>query len=208
MVVGSGRMPTFSDRSALPYVNAVVKEVLRWNAVIPLCMLMGAPYLCFYIHWKSGVIFLRLTSRCTRGWHIFGICNSEGGIGIFQHLVRISYLLIIGGVLLYWMPVWNGRLSISSSRPWNNRISSQSHDRQIMHDPKNYHDPFTFKPEHFLTADGHAPEMDLQDVCFGYGCRYVLTQHFIFLFFWSSRRPCFPLIADFLSLSYQQYMSR
>lgn len=40
-VVGPDRFPKFSDRQSLPYVNAVVKEVLRWNAVLPLCTLMS-----------------------------------------------------------------------------------------------------------------------------------------------------------------------
>ena len=35
-VVGPDHMPTFADRPNLPYVDAMVKEVLRWNAVIPL----------------------------------------------------------------------------------------------------------------------------------------------------------------------------
>ncbi len=36
-VVGPDRIPTFSNRPDLPYIDAVVKEVLRWNAVVPLC---------------------------------------------------------------------------------------------------------------------------------------------------------------------------
>lgn len=32
--VGSFRFPSFADRGALPYVNAVVKEAIRWNPVI------------------------------------------------------------------------------------------------------------------------------------------------------------------------------
>lgn len=35
-VVGEGRLPQFADRGSLPYVNAVVKEVLRWHPISPL----------------------------------------------------------------------------------------------------------------------------------------------------------------------------
>ena len=35
-VVGSDRLPTFSDRKFLPYVDALVKEVFRWHIVVPL----------------------------------------------------------------------------------------------------------------------------------------------------------------------------
>lgn len=34
-VVGSNRLPDFSDQDSLPYVNAVVKESLRWKLVVP-----------------------------------------------------------------------------------------------------------------------------------------------------------------------------
>ena len=37
-VVGSHRLPDFSDESALPYVCALVKECLRWHAVLPLAV--------------------------------------------------------------------------------------------------------------------------------------------------------------------------
>lgn len=35
-VVGPNRLPEHSDRDALPYVNAVAKEALRWQNVVPL----------------------------------------------------------------------------------------------------------------------------------------------------------------------------
>ena len=35
-VVGNSRLPDFSDQDALPYVQAVLKEVLRWHPVVPL----------------------------------------------------------------------------------------------------------------------------------------------------------------------------
>ena len=34
-VVGSERLPSFSDREDLPFINAVLKETLRWENVVP-----------------------------------------------------------------------------------------------------------------------------------------------------------------------------
>lgn len=39
-VVGSGRLPTASDRERLPYINAVVEEAQRWHPIAP----MGLPH--------------------------------------------------------------------------------------------------------------------------------------------------------------------
>ncbi|KAI0754765.1 cytochrome P450 [Daedaleopsis nitida] len=39
-IVGSSRLPTFADRKRLPYVNAIVKEVMRWHTAAPL----GVPH--------------------------------------------------------------------------------------------------------------------------------------------------------------------
>lgn len=35
-VVGRDRLPNFGDYDKLPYINAIVKEVLRWRPVLPL----------------------------------------------------------------------------------------------------------------------------------------------------------------------------
>lgn len=40
-VVGRDRLPDFNDQPNLPYVNALCKEVLRWQNVTPLCELIG-----------------------------------------------------------------------------------------------------------------------------------------------------------------------
>lgn len=40
-VVGATRVPGVADRANLPYVDAVVKEILRWHPVAP----MGLPHM-------------------------------------------------------------------------------------------------------------------------------------------------------------------
>jgi cytochrome P450 len=35
-VIGTGRLPTFSDRPSLPYVEALFTELLRWHNPTPL----------------------------------------------------------------------------------------------------------------------------------------------------------------------------
>ncbi len=37
-VIGSDRLPVSADRLNLPYIDAVVKEVLRLNSLVPMCM--------------------------------------------------------------------------------------------------------------------------------------------------------------------------
>lgn len=39
-VVGTGRLPEYGDRPALPYVDALYREVMRWYPVSPL----GVPH--------------------------------------------------------------------------------------------------------------------------------------------------------------------
>ena len=34
-IVGKDRLPDLSDKDALPYINALVKELLRWNPPLP-----------------------------------------------------------------------------------------------------------------------------------------------------------------------------
>jgi cytochrome P450 len=39
-VTGRERLPTFEDRSKLPFVDAICKEVIRWNPTLPLSELL------------------------------------------------------------------------------------------------------------------------------------------------------------------------
>jgi len=35
-VIGTDRLPTYTDRESLPFVAAVIQEILRWHVVTPL----------------------------------------------------------------------------------------------------------------------------------------------------------------------------
>lgn len=35
-VIGTDRLPEFSDRDSLPYLECILQETLRWNPVVPL----------------------------------------------------------------------------------------------------------------------------------------------------------------------------
>lgn len=39
-VVGHDRLPSFEDRPNLPYIEAVIKETVRWQTVIPISSLL------------------------------------------------------------------------------------------------------------------------------------------------------------------------
>lgn len=50
-VVGPDRLPEFSDRSNLPYINAIISELLRWQPVTP----MGASLPLYPSHRDDNV---------------------------------------------------------------------------------------------------------------------------------------------------------
>ncbi|VDB94056.1 unnamed protein product [Peniophora sp. CBMAI 1063] len=51
-VTGGQRLPEFSDRTSLPYIDAVVKEVLRWQTVVPL----GLPHVALEDDVYNGML--------------------------------------------------------------------------------------------------------------------------------------------------------
>ncbi|KAF8996018.1 cytochrome P450 [Cyathus striatus] len=65
-VVGSGRLPEFSDRPFLPYISAITKEVLRWNPIAPL----GLPHMATHDDEYNGYFIPAGTMIVGNSWRI------------------------------------------------------------------------------------------------------------------------------------------
>ncbi|TDL16829.1 cytochrome P450 [Rickenella mellea] len=63
-VVGRDRLPTFQDRDNLPYIRAMVKEVLRWRPVGPL----GLPRRSIKDDWYNGYFIPKGTIVIANAW--------------------------------------------------------------------------------------------------------------------------------------------
>ncbi|KAI0677671.1 CyP450 monooxygenase [Trametes maxima] len=63
-VVGSSRLPDFEERPDLPYINAVVKECMRWHVVVPL----GVPHRTIADTVYNGYFVPRGTVVISNSW--------------------------------------------------------------------------------------------------------------------------------------------
>jgi cytochrome P450 len=71
-VVGRSRIPTFSDLPSLPYLRAMVKEVLRWRPVLP----VRIPHCCLEDDWYEGM-FIPKGTMCLVNVEL---CNRDSAI--------------------------------------------------------------------------------------------------------------------------------
>jgi len=69
VVVGRFRPPTFADGPNLPYIQAMVKEALRWRAAVSL----GAPHLSTEDDWYEGMFIPKGTMCFANLWQ----CNLD-----------------------------------------------------------------------------------------------------------------------------------
>jgi cytochrome P450 len=68
-VVGRERLPTFADAPRLPYVCAMVREILRWRPAIPL----GVPHAAIKDDWYEGMFIPKGTVCISNLWN----CNHD-----------------------------------------------------------------------------------------------------------------------------------
>jgi len=72
IIIGRDRLPTFADAPRLPYVCAVIKEVLRWRPALPL----GVPHATIEDDWYEGMFIPKGTICIPNTWH----CNHDRAI--------------------------------------------------------------------------------------------------------------------------------
>jgi cytochrome P450 len=71
-VVGRARLPTFADAPRLPYVSAIIKEVLRWRPVAPL----GVPHEAIEDDWYEGMFIPKGATCVANVWQ----CNHDRAV--------------------------------------------------------------------------------------------------------------------------------
>jgi cytochrome P450 len=68
-VVGRDRLPTFADSPRLPFLRAVIKEVLRWRPLVP----FGLPHAATEEDWYEGMYIPKGAVCISNLWH----CNHD-----------------------------------------------------------------------------------------------------------------------------------
>jgi len=71
-VVGRDRLPTFADAPRLPYVCAIIKEILRWRPAAP----FGIPHAAAEEDWYEGMYIPKGTICISSVWH----CNHDRAV--------------------------------------------------------------------------------------------------------------------------------
>ena len=86
LVVGPNRFPQYNDRDALPYVNAIVREALRWQNVAPL----GLAHRSISDDEYDGYFIPEGTIILTNVWSVLPTCNIASS-------VYTTYLIVCAG---------------------------------------------------------------------------------------------------------------
>jgi len=71
-MVGRDRLPTFEDAPRLPYMGAVIKEILRWRPAVPL----GVPHAATEDDWYEDMFIPKGTICVPNAWH----CNHDRSV--------------------------------------------------------------------------------------------------------------------------------
>ncbi|KAJ8592289.1 cytochrome P450 [Rhizopogon salebrosus TDB-379] len=146
-IVGKDRLPDFDDRPALPYLDAILRETLRWHPVAPL-----------------GVPHATTTNDVYKGYFIpKGLYH----VLIYQKQKSLTHqppgVVVIGNT---WEAYYLDTEVLKMTK----------HFRAMTHDEKKYPSPDEFKPERFLHEDGSLTN-DTMPLGYGWGRRMCAGRH-------------------------------
>jgi len=71
-VVGRDRLPTFADAPRLPYVRAIIKEILRWRPTVSFAL----PHVATEEDWYEGMYIPKGAMCIPNLWH----CNHDRAV--------------------------------------------------------------------------------------------------------------------------------
>ena len=78
-VIGPTRLPELSDRDQLPYVNAVLKEALRWHVPVPLSL----PHMSTEEDVYQGYRIPKGTIVIPNTWCVISLYYSERSLTVY-----------------------------------------------------------------------------------------------------------------------------
>ena len=103
-VVGQNRLPDFHDRPSLPYINAVVKESMRWNLVLP----FGRSFVIIFITTiPTSSEAIPHMSTIDDEYNGFYIPKGTVMMGKYDHLILFSILNFSFRSILHDRKVFN-----------------------------------------------------------------------------------------------------
>lgn len=72
-IIGDNHLPSFSDREKLPYINALVEEIFRWETTVPIGPFASSslPILCDFNYYPYSH-----TTYYDGGGHLHGLSHT------------------------------------------------------------------------------------------------------------------------------------
>ena len=167
-VITRDRLPTFDDRPRLPYIDAMCRELMRWQMVTPLGAgldrigpIRGAEESSLEVF---PTLQLRTTSTVAFSFQkvSFSPCPAPCGspIRTLERRYHGSQCVV--------------RHHLGSPNDILMRCV-----RAILHNPDLYPDPEAYKPERFLNEDGTFRDDPVVTLAFGTGKRICPGRHFV-----------------------------
>jgi len=110
-VIGPSRLPTSDDRNSLPYINALIKESLRWLTVFPLGMFYSFRYFNVY-HYDGRASCWSYVYRRRWIWRVFYTTRNcrirqrlVNEVLLSSQILVLSYVAGLFFMTLKFMPI-------------------------------------------------------------------------------------------------------